>query len=216
MLPQDVLTSWRFSSFTFSLSMTCKAKSWGQDRASAFSIPRKNPHKGIPLSVPVKLEPSPSKTGTPPVNPAQPGSTRGPMQGQEEGKDKTTRTKSRSFPPRFNPPGLPFHFLSMQAEHLERAINAGQLCASSPAPPSFLHRSRGHRQKIPQILEKTGHGSSSLTPTLGCVCFNRWVQGRAGFAMELLPGRALWLQGFGAARSNPGSRSSPTKSKFGE
>lgn len=27
LLPQDVLTSWRFSSFTFSLSMTCKAKS---------------------------------------------------------------------------------------------------------------------------------------------------------------------------------------------
>lgn len=153
----------------------------------------------------------PSRTGTPPVNPAQPGSTRGPMQGQEEGKDKTTRTKSRSFPPKFNPPGLPFHFPSMQAEHLERAINAGQLCASSPAPPSFLHRSRGHRQKIPQILEKTGHGSSSLTPTLGCVCFNRWVQGRAGFAMELLPGKALWLQGFGAARSNPGSRSRPHK-----
>lgn len=56
LLPQDVLTSWRFSSFTFSLSMTCKAKSWGQDRASAISIPRKNLHGGTPLSVPVELE----------------------------------------------------------------------------------------------------------------------------------------------------------------
>lgn len=54
--PQDVLTSWRFSSFTFSFSMTCKAKHWGQDRASAVSIPRKKLHKGIPLSVPVELE----------------------------------------------------------------------------------------------------------------------------------------------------------------
>lgn len=39
----------------------------------------------------------------------------------------------------------------------------------------------------------------------------RWVQGRAVLAVELFPGKALWLQGFGAARSNPGSRPRPHK-----
>lgn len=137
------------------------------------SIPRKNLHKEIPLSVPVELE-TPTRTGNPPVNPAQPGSMRGPVQGQEEGrtgKDKTTKTKSRRFPPKFNPPELLLRFPSIQAEHLEWAINPGQLCVFSPTPPSFLHGSRYQRQKIPQILEKTGRGSSSLTPTSGLCLF---------------------------------------------
>lgn len=62
--PRYVLTSCRFSSFTFSLSITCKTKRQGQDTLCAISVCRKNlQEEKTPFSVPVELE-TPGKLST--------------------------------------------------------------------------------------------------------------------------------------------------------